>query len=144
MVAQHGEGGEGVGAAEQRVASLAREQIGDVSPPRAALLAHEERCDAAVTERDDERHLEDGAGAARRGEQRACSGLGLGLGFGLGLGLGLRLELGLGLPSGLRLGLGLGLGPGLGLGLGLRLGLGLGACPRWVRTSWRARGRNRG
>jgi len=68
VVGQLGEGSEGVGAAEQRVASLAREQIGDVAPPRAALFAHEDRGEAAVAERDEQRQLEDGAGATRGGE----------------------------------------------------------------------------
>ena len=89
VVAQYGEGGEGVGAAEQRVASLGREQIRDMSPPRAALLAHEARGEAAVTERDEQRQLEDRPGATRGGEQRAWWGLGRGLRLGLEHGLGL-------------------------------------------------------
>jgi hypothetical protein len=39
-----------------------------VAPPRAALFAHEDRGEAAVAERDEQRQLEDGAGATRGGE----------------------------------------------------------------------------
>ena len=77
-----------------------------MSPPRAALFAHEARGEAAVTERDEQRQLEDGPGATCGGEQRAWWGLawwGLawwGLAWwGLGRGLRLGLELGLGLGS---------------------------------------------